>query len=264
MSWLSSFLGQDAAKQAGQYTEKAVGQAEKQYGDLAPYRAMAMQRLQNPATYDYASAFRPQANPLFDQAQASGARALSSLDSSPDYYAQAASKLGDLNAIEDAQLQNTYRAIGQKNAALGRIGSAQVNTENSKALADSLLMRDAAKRSFLSDALNQDYANRFRKIGVASDVAGQQFGFGQAGVANRAAQLAAESAARGQDFGQMMGLAGFGSSYSPEGAYGRAADAYNQEAAAKMQTVASLLGSAARAFGSSGAGSAGAGAAGGR
>lgn len=257
MSWLSDFLGQDAAKESQRYQKKAVGQAEQEYGDLAPYRTLGSRMLQNPQSYDYTDQFTAKYDPLFGQAQTSAANALKSLDSSPDYYAQAAQKLQDLGRIEDTGLQDSYRAIGQKNAALGRIGSSQVNTENSKALADSLMRRDAAKREFLSDALNQDYANRFKKIGVASDLAGQQFGFGQAGVQNRAAQLAAERAARGEDFGRGMSLLGFGFGRSPEAAYGRAADAYGREAAGKAAAAGQLLGAGMQAaVGMSGGGGA--------
>src|ERR1700724_2826532 len=99
MSWLSSALGLDQAKNLGtQSTElqdQAIKDAKARQASLAPYQDMALANLTGNKAPDLSSVYgggpqyTPLHDPLLDQANAATGKSLSSLTDSPDYMAQA-------------------------------------------------------------------------------------------------------------------------------------------------------------------------------
>ncbi len=227
---------QQAKGQQGQATQTAVSN----YDQRGRYRNLGDVLTTQPRDYDFSSTYRAEANPLLTQAQGASGKQLAALSDGPDYLSQAKAALADFGASEDATLDDTYRTLGQKNAAMGRVGSEMATEDNSKALGDSLLRRKSLEGELIRDALNKSQDNKYRTLSAASQLAGQQFDMGQTGIGNRADQLRAERGASSDDFGRGMDLSRFGYGNTPEQAFERSATFANDQAAGSEADAAAL------------------------
>ena len=227
---------QKAKGAQGQATQTAVDN----YGQRGRYRALGDTLTTQPQNYDFSETYRTQDDPLLRQAQAASGKQLTALSDGPNYLSQAQAALSDFGKSEDAALEDTYRTLGQKNAAVGRIGSEMAGEDNSKALADSLFRRKGLEGELIRDAINKTQDQKYRTLSAASQLAGQQFDFGQTGVRNRADQLRAERGAGAEDFGRGMDLAEFGYRNTPESAFERSARFSQGEADSSADDAAAL------------------------
>lgn len=152
----------------------------------------AMQRIADGDPYsDRAAGNESRYRKVFGEAQ-DGGRYLDAQDAAvkglggPSRTELAKQALADLEAQSDKTLQARYRGIGQKNAALGRIGSGMVTTDLSDALVESNRALAEARRGLARDVSEGDISDRFRRVdatsglrrgesGIASGLRGENF-----------------------------------------------------------------------------------------
>lgn len=241
---------QDAKGAAGA-ASRAGQQVQNRYAERAPFRAMGQQRLTNPQQYDFSQDFTNPADAMFDEASGVQSRGLKSLETSPDRMAMIRQAMADFDATDAPRRQQGIRRIGQSAATLGRVGNEGVGTEigNFELAAEG--ERNRMLSAMLREATEADVNDRFRRTSLAGDIAGQRFGFGQARIGNNAQRIAAERAARGQDFSEGMSLADLG--YRGEGDAANVdmwnADRLDRSADANSGAVGQIAQSLGDAFG---------------
>ena len=199
-----------SANQARQDKKGALGKAQEatkfatdQYGSKAGVRARSLAELTNPDQVSYTADYQgtpqfealPQGavptyqgvgvggpdytalnDPLLTQANTAVGKSLASISDSPDRLAMAKQALADFDAESAPQLGVTLQQIGQKAAALGRIGNKGVNTELSGAGFNFEKTREAQKNALIRDALDATQKDKQDALAAASGVSGQRFG----------------------------------------------------------------------------------------
>lgn len=252
MSWISEWLGQDAAKQSGKLTDKAIGTATDIYGSEAPYRAAALTDLTSPqsaaqlaAMYGPNPTYQPINDPLLTAARSGEAKALADLTTSPDYLAQAKTALTDFQAQAAPQLDAALRKVGQKAGAQGRVGAQGVTTEMGTLGADFARTLQSEEDALISSALDKTQQAKLADLGAISGIEGQTYG---EGANDRATKLALGEegvqntlAERGQTTARGLSLADLGYSNSPVGAYQSGAKTYSDQSAADAASFANLV-----------------------
>lgn len=235
MSWLSDWMGQDAAKKAGSLTDTAVSQAQQRYGDLGPYRQLGASRLTGTAPLTYSDV----SSPLLTQSRGAAGDALRSLTSSPDYLAQAKSALADFDTASLPALAAARRGVKQDAATAGRIGSGGVTTSLGNLQGDYERNRMLTENDLIRGALDKAQQNKYQTLNAAEMLGGQEYGQG-------AADRAARNQVQQGNFNQGMGLAGLGFGYDPTNALFKGAGTYQDQSAANAAAFGGLIKSGAQ------------------
>lgn len=252
MSWMSEALGQDAAKQSGALTDKAIGTATDIYGGLAPFRAKALSDLTTPQTTDQLAAqyganptYTPITDPLVGQANAAAAKSLADLTTSPDYLAQAKTALADFQAQADPQLKAALRSVNTAAGEGGRIGAEGVTTSLGDLGSEYARNLQSEENALISSALDKTQQNKLADLSAIEGVGSQAYGqaandratslaLGEEGIQNTMAE-------RGQRNQLGLSLADLGYSQSPVGAYQSGAKTYADQSAADAGAFTGLL-----------------------
>lgn len=252
MSWLSEFMGQDAAKKSGNLTDQAIGTATDIYGGLAPFRAQALSDLTTTATPEQLAAeyganptYTAINDPLLNESRAAASKSLADLTTSPDYLTQAKTALADFQASAAPQLDAALRKVGQKAGETGRVGAQGVTTDEGTLGAEYARNLQTAEDQLISSALDKTQATKIADLSAIEGVGGQAYGeasndratqlaLGEEGVQNTLAE-------KGQKNALGLSLADLGYSNSPVGAYQTGAKTYNDQSAAQGESFAALV-----------------------
>lgn len=232
---ISANQARQQAKGAAGNTQGAVTDAEQEYQNLSPYRAMGLNDIQNASAQPDLSwmtkggpQYAPVSSPLLTQGNNAQAATLNSLTNGPDYMAQAQQALSDFDAQQAPVLAAQRKAIGQSAASLGRIGSGGVTTSLGDLEGQYETNRMTTANQLISQALDQANQNKYQTLSAAQGVSNQAYnqgasersnqqGVAQQGVANNEALNAAQQSAQGQNFNQGYQLSALGNNYNPAG-----------------------------------------------
>ena len=259
MSWISSFLGEDAAKQSGNLTNNAIDTATDIYGTLAPVRAQALSDLTTTATPEQLAAeyganptYQPINSPLVSQSNADAAQSLSDLTSSPDELAMAKTALADFQAQAAPQLQTALRGVATSAGEAGRIGAEGVTTSEGDLGAQYAQNLEAEENSLISSALDKTQANKLADLSAIEGVGSQAYGEASNDRATQDA-LAEQGITntmneRGQGNALGLSLADLGYSQSPVSTYQAGAKTYADQAAADAAAAGNLFGAVGAAI----------------
>ena len=236
------------------------------YADRAPYRALSQQYLQNNTAPNLSGIFSggPQYNavssPLLSQSQDAQRSLLDRLSNGPDYLSQARSALNDFDTSQQPVLAAQRRLVGQKAAALGRIGSGGVTTDLGNLQSDYERNRQLTANQLIQGALDRSQQDRYATLGAATGIQGQQYaqgaaeranqqGVAQQGIQNRANQYGTEQGTMNTRNQLGLNLGALGTGYNPSGVFqgaadraGASADQSGQDVAGLFNTVGNYLG----------------------
>ena len=249
MSWLSEWMGQDAAKKSGALTDQAIQTAQNTYNaGLAPYRQAASNKILGPSdTASLSSLYgaNPTYTPVSDPSMGAATASLASLTNAPDYLSQAKTALKDFQAAAAPQLAAARRGVKQDAASAGRIGAGGVTTSLGNLESDYERNLMSKENELLSGALDKTQANKYATLSAAEGLGREQFG---EGVTNEQGRMSAEQQAidnalkeSGLNFGQGMSLAQLGFGQSPTSTELTGADIYGKQSATQAQSFADLM-----------------------
>ena len=247
MSWLSSFLGEDAAKNSQDLSNQAVTTAQGIYNGLDPYRTAAGSALlTQPTTASLATLYgnNPQytalSDPTLTGANAAATTSLNNLTTAaPDYEAEAMQTLKDFQTAAQPQLAAGIKSIDQAAGETGRVGAEGVTTSlgdlattyaNNLQSEEDTLASDSTAKQFAAEQAAEQAAQSLSNLTYGQDSDQQKLALatGEQGIQNTESEL-------GQQLNRGLSLAQLGYSNSPVGAYqtGSQSDADAAAAAAK-------------------------------
>lgn len=252
MSWLSSVLGEDSAKQSQNLTDQAVQTAQDIYGGLSPYRnAAGAALLTQPSQASLASlygnnpTYSPVGNAGITNAGNAATATLNDLTTAaPNYEAQAMQTLKDFQTAAQPQLALGIRDINQAAGETGRVGAEGVTTSLGDLATTYANNLQAEENALASQTAQQQFGAEQAANQAALGQQGQLFGEAaqQQGVKNQLGQNAIQNTMgeTGQQLGRGLSLAQLGYSNSPVGAYETGANADQNASNAAAQGAASL------------------------
>lgn len=105
--------------------------------------------------------------------------ALNNISNGPNRTQMALTALQDFDTAGQPQLEAGYRRVGQKAAALGRLGAGMTTNDLTGLSATYQRDRSLAARGLARDVAEGDINDRFRTADLYGNARGQQYGFGQ-------------------------------------------------------------------------------------